>query len=74
MPHRLRAPLEEDQRAYPGSSLAEMHRRLGEELGAHLLRRQLLLMTRSGLVEVTVATATDAMRWWLKTNNCLINT
>jgi ATP-dependent DNA helicase RecG len=51
--HRMRALLEEDLQAYLSSSLAEMHRRLGEELGAHLLRRQLLLMTRSGLVETT---------------------
>ncbi|MCR5888014.1 putative DNA binding domain-containing protein [Hymenobacter sp. J193] len=50
-PHRLRALLEEDLRAYPNSSLAEIHQRLGEELAPHLLRRQLLLMTRDNLVE-----------------------
>lgn len=50
-PHLLRALLTEDLRAYPNSSLAEIHHRLGEELGAHLLRRQLLQMTQNGLVE-----------------------
>ncbi|GAA4055833.1 ATP-binding protein [Hymenobacter glaciei] len=54
-PHLLRALLTEDLRAYPDSSLAEMHKRLGEELGAHLLRRQLLQMTQSGLVETSGA-------------------
>ncbi len=54
-PHLLRALLTEDLRAYPESSLAEMHKRLGEELGAHLLRRQLLQMTKNGLVETSGA-------------------
>ena len=54
-PHRLRALLTEDLRAYPDSSLAEMNRRLGEELGAHLLRRQLLQLTKAGLVETSGA-------------------
>lgn len=54
-PHRLRALLVEDLRAYPDSSLAEMHKRLGEELAAHLLRRQLLQMTRAGMVAASGA-------------------
>ena len=54
-PHLLRALLTEDLRAYPNSSLAEMNRRLGEELGAHLLRRQLLKLTKDGLVETSGA-------------------
>ena len=54
-PHHLRALLVEDLRAYPDSSLAEMHKRLGEELAPHLLRRQLLQMTRSGIVAASGA-------------------
>ena len=54
-PHLLRALLTEDLRAYPNSLLAEMNHRLGEELGAHLLRRQLLQLTKDGLVETSGA-------------------
>ncbi|TYZ14400.1 hypothetical protein FY528_01330 [Hymenobacter lutimineralis] len=49
-PHRLRALLEEDLRAYPSSSLAEIHQRLGEELSYQTVRRAVYEMVQSGML------------------------
>ena len=49
-PHLLRALLTEDLRAYPNSSLAEMHYRLGEELALPIVRRAVYKMVEEGLL------------------------
>ena len=52
-PHLLRALLTEDLRAYPNSSLAEMHRRLGEDLALPVVRRAVYKMVEEGLLSAS---------------------
>lgn len=54
-PHLLRALLVEDLRAYPGSSLAEMHKRLGEELPLPVVQRAVYKLVEKGLLSATGA-------------------
>ncbi|WP_167852226.1 ATP-binding protein [Hymenobacter elongatus] len=54
-PHHLRALLTEDLRAYPDSSLAEIHKRLGEELPLPVVQRAIYKLVADGLVNATGA-------------------
>lgn len=48
-PHRLRALIEEDLRAYPDSLMADIHRRL-EELSKAEIRREVYQMVADGRI------------------------
>ncbi len=54
-PHHLRALLVEDLRAYPDSSLAEMHKRLGEELPLPVVQRAVYKLVEEGQLSATGA-------------------
>ncbi|MCB2379222.1 putative DNA binding domain-containing protein [Hymenobacter sp. BT635] len=49
-PHRLRALLEEDLKAYPGSLISEMQRRL-DELSVEEIRREVYAMVKDGILQ-----------------------
>jgi ATP-dependent DNA helicase RecG len=52
-PHRLQALIEEDLQAYPNSSLAEIHQRLGEELPLPIVRRTVYKMVEEAVLNAT---------------------
>ena len=53
--HHLQALLVEDLRAYPDSSLAEMHKRLGEELPLPVVQRAVYKLVEEGQLSATGA-------------------
>ena len=57
-PHRLRALILEDLEGFPASAISDIHRRIGSEIPARVLKRAIDLLVSKGAIA-----ATGVRRW-----------
>ena len=65
-PHRLRELIREDLRIYPGSSLGEIHARIGKEINLRALRGHLYAMVKSEILDSKGKT--NSTKYFIKGN------